>query len=125
MTKSILLRGAVLFLAAVSPVVVCTQFQQPNNEELKMTADPEAPGAPAVYLDNQEVTIDPQHCLENLCPDQPGQFTSRQTLLTGFTFAKPEEYQDLRAFYQKVAAVDQEQLVLTMPSTSAPERKGN
>ncbi len=47
---------------------------------------------------------------------QPGQITIRQALLVGFTFAKPEEYPDLRAFYQKVAATDQEQLVLTLPS---------
>jgi hypothetical protein len=39
----------------------------------------------------------------------------------GFTFAKAEEYQDLRGFYQKVAAADQQQLVLT----SAPAAKGN
>ena len=63
MTKSILLRCAVLCLVAVSPVVVCAQFQQPTDEELKMTADPKAPGAPAVYLDFQEVTNDPQHYL--------------------------------------------------------------
>jgi transglutaminase-like putative cysteine protease len=63
MTKSILLRRAVLLLAAMSPVVVCAQFQQPTDEELKMTADPKAPGAAAVYLDYQEVTNDPQHFL--------------------------------------------------------------
>jgi hypothetical protein len=38
-----------------------------------------------------------------------------------FTVAKPEEYQDLRSFYQKVAAADQQQLVLT----SSPAAKGN
>jgi hypothetical protein len=38
-----------------------------------------------------------------------------------FTFAKPEEYQDLRAFYQKIAAADQQQLVLT----AAQVAKGN
>jgi len=56
---------------------------------------------------------------------QPGQITIRQTLLVGFTMAKPAEYQDLRAFFQKVAGADQEQLVLTMPSTAAPAGKGN
>jgi hypothetical protein len=61
MTKFILLRGAALFLAAVSPVLVCAQFQQPTDEELKMTADPKAPGAAAVYLDIEEVANDPQH----------------------------------------------------------------
>jgi hypothetical protein len=55
---------------------------------------------------------------------QPGQITVRQTLLVGFTIAKPEEYQNLRAFYQKVAGADQEQLVLTMPPAEAPAGKG-
>ncbi|HEY1805352.1 MAG TPA: DUF3857 domain-containing protein [Terracidiphilus sp.] len=61
MTKSILLRGAALLIAAVSPVMICAQFQQPTDEELKMTADPKAPGAAAVYLDIQEVENDPLH----------------------------------------------------------------
>ena len=43
------------------------------------------------------------------------------SLARAFTFAKPEEYQDLRGFYQKVAAADQQQLVLT--SSSRCERK--
>jgi hypothetical protein len=30
--------------------------------------------------------------------------------------AKPEEYQDLRSFYQKVAAADQVQVVLDLPA---------
>jgi hypothetical protein len=49
---------------------------------------------------------------------QSGQIEIGQTLSVAFTFAKPDEYQDLRGFYQKVAAADQEQLVLTTsPST--------
>ena len=51
----------------------------------------------------------------------PGQITIARTLVRAFTFAKPEEYQDLRAFYQKVAAADQQQLVLTQ----SPAPKGN
>jgi hypothetical protein len=50
-----------LIFAAVTPVVLCAQFQQPTDEELKMTSDPKAPGADAVYLDYEEVTNDPQH----------------------------------------------------------------
>jgi hypothetical protein len=49
---------------------------------------------------------------------EPGQITIRQSLLVAFTFAKPDEYQDLRGFYQKVAAADQEQLVLTVSSST-------
>jgi hypothetical protein len=50
-----------------------------------------------------------------------GDVTITRQLARGFTFAKPEEYQDLRAFYQKVAAADQQQLVLT----ASPASKGN
>lgn len=52
----------------------------------------------------------------------PGQITIARALASGFTFAKPEEYNDLRGFYQKVAAADQQQLVLT---TAPPAPKGN
>jgi Domain of Unknown Function with PDB structure (DUF3857)/Transglutaminase-like superfamily len=55
-----LLRAA-LFLALVSPVVVRAQFQQPTDDELKMTADPKAPGAAAVYLNISEIANDPMH----------------------------------------------------------------
>ncbi len=51
----------------------------------------------------------------------PGQIDISRTLARAFSQAKPEEYQDLRGFYQKVAASDQQQLVLIM---SAPA-KGN
>jgi hypothetical protein len=51
----------------------------------------------------------------------PGQITIVRQLSRAFTFAKPDEYQDLRAFYQKVAAADQQQLVLT----ASPAAKGN
>lgn len=44
---------------------------------------------------------------------QPGQITTAQTLTRAFTIVKPEEYQDLRGFYQKVASADQGQIVLT------------
>ena len=42
-----------------------------------------------------------------------GRFTIVRQLARGFTLAKPEEYQDLRSFYQKVAASDEQQLVLS------------
>ena len=37
------------------------QFQQPTDEELKMTSDPKAPGADAVYLNVEEDDNDPLH----------------------------------------------------------------
>jgi len=51
----------------------------------------------------------------------PGNVTLGRTFGRAFTVVDPKEYQDLRAFYQKVAAADQQQLVLT----SAPSPKGN
>jgi hypothetical protein len=55
---------------------------------------------------------------------QPGQITIGQTLSVAFTLAKPEEYQDLRGFYQKVEAAYQAQLVLSASPTT-PVGKGN
>jgi hypothetical protein len=62
----------------------------------------------------------------------PGQIEIMNSLAMGFTFAKPEEYQDLRGFYQKVDAAEHAQLVLTMapapatsPTNSASAGKGN
>jgi len=52
---------------------------------------------------------------------QATQITIAQTFTRAFTVVKPEEYQDLRGFYQKVAAADQAQLVLTI----APAAKSN
>jgi hypothetical protein len=45
---------------------------------------------------------------------QATQITVAQTFTRAFTVAKPDEYQDLRAFYQKVAAADQAQIVLDL-----------
>ncbi len=61
MRNLIYLRGAVGLFAALSPVLVCAQFQQPTDEELKMTSDPKAPGAAAVYLYYEEIDNDTQH----------------------------------------------------------------
>ncbi|MGC1294335.1 MAG: DUF3857 and transglutaminase domain-containing protein, partial [Alloacidobacterium sp.] len=40
---------------------VASSFQQPTPEELKMTSDPAAPDAPAVYLFRQEISDDKLH----------------------------------------------------------------
>ncbi len=61
MQKSFFLHSAVLLLAAFSPAAIYAQFQQPTDEELKMTADPKAPGADAVYLNVEEIANDPLH----------------------------------------------------------------
>ena len=54
MRGSCLLCSAVLAATLAPAPPVRAQFQQPSAEELKMTADPKAPGASAVYLDREE-----------------------------------------------------------------------
>jgi hypothetical protein len=54
-------RVALMLLVIAAPVLVRAQFQQPTDEELKMTSDPKAPGAAAVYLNVEEVTDDALH----------------------------------------------------------------
>ncbi len=49
----------------------------------------------------------------------PGKLVIANSEALGFDLAKPEEYQDLRGFYQKMAAANQEQLVLTETTASA------
>jgi Domain of Unknown Function with PDB structure (DUF3857)/Transglutaminase-like superfamily len=53
--------------------------------------------------------------------NETGKVTIARSLAQGFTFLKPEQYKDLRGFYQKVAASDQQQLVLAVGAAS----KGN
>src|ERR1035441_602719 len=54
-------RFCFLVLAISIPTFVFGQFQQPTDEELKMTADPKAPGAAAVYLNYEDITDDQLH----------------------------------------------------------------
>jgi Domain of Unknown Function with PDB structure (DUF3857)/Transglutaminase-like superfamily len=61
MRTPIFLCNALLFLVAASPVSLKAQFQAPTDEELKMTADPKAPGAEAVYFNVEEIANDPMH----------------------------------------------------------------
>jgi hypothetical protein len=58
----LLVRFAVAFLFAVlASTASRAQFAPPTAEELKMTADPKAPGAAAVYLNREMITDDPNH----------------------------------------------------------------
>lgn len=62
MRNSSCLCGAVMLLTAAMPLVLrASDFQQPTPDELKMTADPAAPGASAVYLYYEEIDNDPLH----------------------------------------------------------------
>ncbi len=57
-----LLSRSLFFLFALSsPRCLLAQFQEPTPDELKMTADPKAPGAAAVYLYREETTDDALH----------------------------------------------------------------
>ena len=60
-----LFRGWFFLLCALlcSFPAIASDFQQPTPEELKMTSDPTAPGAPAVYLFRQETSDDYLHKL--------------------------------------------------------------
>lgn len=50
-----------LSCAAFAPAPLQAQFQPPSPEELRMTADPKAPGASAVYLYREETADDSLH----------------------------------------------------------------
>jgi hypothetical protein len=54
MRNPFFLRCVLIVLAGMSPLFLRAQFQPPNPDELKMTSDPKAPGAAAVYLDIEE-----------------------------------------------------------------------
>ena len=56
MRISVFMRSSFMLLAQAMPALVFAQFQQPTDEELKMTADPKAPGAAAVFLSMSETT---------------------------------------------------------------------
>jgi hypothetical protein len=45
---------ALVILVSAPATLVRAQFQQPTDEELKMTSDPKAQGAAAVYLNVEE-----------------------------------------------------------------------
>ncbi len=61
MRISFVLRILALLAFIASPVFLCAQFQEPTQEELKMTADPKVPGAAVVYLNVEETTNDGLH----------------------------------------------------------------
>jgi hypothetical protein len=55
------MRSVVIFFVLGTSALLRAQFQTPTTEELKMTADPMAPGAAAVYLYREETTDDALH----------------------------------------------------------------
>lgn len=61
MKIAVLLRAATLLVAGAFPLLASAQFQQPTPDELKMTSDPKAPGAAAVYLNIEEIADDNLH----------------------------------------------------------------
>jgi hypothetical protein len=61
MRTPVILRNLLLFLALALPAFALAQFQPPTPDELKVTDDPKAPGAAAVYLYREDVTDDAIH----------------------------------------------------------------
>ncbi len=61
MKKHRLLQIAILAFFAASSIAGRAQFRAPSEEELKMTAEPKAPGADAVYLEYEETDNDKEH----------------------------------------------------------------
>ncbi|KAA6456615.1 DUF3857 domain-containing protein [Acidobacteria bacterium AB60] len=51
----------VLILGSILPPALHAQFAPPSKQELEMTSDPKAPGAPAVVLYHEEKDDDPHH----------------------------------------------------------------
>ncbi len=61
MRISFLVARSAAMVAVFFPILTFAQFQQPTPDELKMTADPQAPGAAAVYLNVEETADDNLH----------------------------------------------------------------
>jgi hypothetical protein len=51
--------------------------------------------------------------------------TATHTLARAFSFLSADEYAPLRDFYQKVAAADQQPLILTSAPSASPTGNGN
>ena len=50
-----------LLLPLISIFAHADKWTEPTQEELKMTSQPQVPGAPAVYLYREEITDDKMH----------------------------------------------------------------
>ena len=62
MSMSSLFRIAGVLLVLSAPAAGFAQkFQEPTKDELQMTSDPKAPGAPAVFLYREEITDNASH----------------------------------------------------------------
>jgi hypothetical protein len=61
MQPNTFVRSVVVLFTLCAPALLHAQFQPPTDDELKMTADPKAPGAAAVYLYREDVTDDSTH----------------------------------------------------------------
>lgn len=62
MRVHVLLYVILAVMATAAPEAARAQkFQEPTREELQMTSDPMAPGAPAVFLDREETTDNANH----------------------------------------------------------------
>ena len=86
------------------------QWTPPTAEELSMTSVPQLPGAPAIYY------------REGNCDDVTGIWTycfASSDVINGRVICFPAEYPELRTFFNKAEAGDQEPLVLTRAPAAA------
>jgi Domain of Unknown Function with PDB structure (DUF3857)/Transglutaminase-like superfamily len=126
-SKRLLLPGFFFETRSVHPFVAEDKRQQPVDIHYRDVLSDQItyrlPDGFSVEAAPQDAKMTwPDHAIfVNKTVPAPGHITVARILVRSFTFAKIEEYQDLRAFYQKVAAADQQQLVLT----AAPAPKGN
>ena len=76
---------------------------------------PEGFSAQGVPADRKEVW-DKHSVFGSKTVSAPGKIIVGRSLSTAFTKAEPEEYGDLRSFYQKIASDDEQQIVLSNES---------
>ena len=64
-TASCLQTAILVSALSLSLVSAAQKFQEPSKDELQMTSDPKAPGAPAVYLYREEITDNHSHYISS------------------------------------------------------------
>jgi Domain of Unknown Function with PDB structure (DUF3857)/Transglutaminase-like superfamily len=129
MAKRILLPGYFFATRGREPFVNEAQRQEPVDmhfaERVNENVTYHIPDGYTVEGAPQDAKVAwPGHAiLATKCTPGEGQVQVVYSIVRGFALAQADEYQDLRGFYQKVAATDQEQLVLASAGTTAG--KGN
>ena len=106
-------RGSSPFVAQekrLSPIDMRYADQVQDRIEYHLPEGLKVEGAPA----DNVIAWKPNAVLEVKVTQAPGQVTVMRTFSRGFTLLKADQYQDLRGFYQKVAASDQQLMSLAV-----------